>query len=90
MKFKTPKHVSINDEALVLSAMVDAFASEMKAKLHRKLVEPGWKPGTSHLWDQPDKLSDDDLVNRLKEQVSRADIDPVDVANYAAFLWNRE
>lgn len=66
-----------------MEMMVDAFAEEMKEKLRKKWWER-WDG-----WDEPEKLSGDKLVELLKQQANRADMDPIDVANFAAFVWNR-
>lgn len=66
-----------------LEMMVDAFAQEMKEKLRKKWME------RQDGWDEPKKLSDGKLIELLMQQVGRADMDPIDVANFAAFIWNR-
>ena len=64
-----------------LDALVDAFAKEMKLKLHRKAMEGKFG------WDDPN-WSFEDLKSQLIKHADRG-ADPVDVANFAAFWWNR-
>lgn len=61
-------------------AAIDMFAEAMKAKLKLKRAE-GWSG-----WEvaEPDRL-----IFLLSSQVNKENLDPIDVANYAAFLWNR-
>lgn len=82
-RFKGDDYWGITASAQALHAMVDAFAAEMKKKLTRKLVE-GYVG-----WDEPEKeeFSSDKLRLALREHCNRGD--PVDVANFAAMLWNR-
>lgn len=69
-----PKAKHSDDEA------VDMFAAAMKAKLALKREQgaSGWEIA------EPDMLQ-----FRMAEQANKSDVDPIDVANYAAFLWNR-
>lgn len=62
---------------------LDQFVFQMRAKLAQKRAE-GWKN-----WN----LQDVDSLRRQLANQSRAgavEFDPIDVANYAMFLWNRE
>lgn len=63
-------------------ALVDAFASAMKAKLREKAAEG--RTG----WDDVNAFSDNELHWSLVEHADEGD--PVDVANYAAFKFWRE
>jgi hypothetical protein len=69
-------------EFKALDALVDQFAAAMKSKLRRAAVEKG-KDG----WDDP-KWTPDDIKAALLAHVEKGDA--VDVANFAAFLWNRQ
>lgn len=66
-----------------LCAMVDAFAEEMKEKLLAKLDE-----GMGG-WDDPAwKIhGEDGIRQRMESHFDKGD--PVDVANFACFWWNR-
>ncbi len=64
-----------------LNTCVDAFALEMKKKLRQKFLEG------RHGWDSPD-WPKDDIRRRMYEHIDKGD--PVDVANFAMFLWNRD
>lgn len=64
-----------------LDALVDQFAAAMKKKLRQAAVTNG-KCG----WDDVDWLHSD---IRLAAYDHIAKGDPVDVANFAAFWWNR-
>lgn len=68
------KNVHADDHA------VDMFAAAMKAKLALKREQgaSGWEIAEPEM-----------LEFRLTEQANKPHIDPIDVANYAAFLWNR-
>lgn len=77
-----------------LDALVDDFASAMKKKLRKKFLEgrAGWDDET---WDLPH------IIDRLQEHSRKLagdgytmnrpvkEDDFVDVANFAAFAWNR-
>ena len=67
-------------EKKALSAMVDAFADEMKKKLYQK-HEEGWDG-----WD--DESYEELFRKRLCEQILKQNRDYVDIANFAAMLWN--
>lgn len=69
-------------EIKALYSLVDAFADVMKYKLLLAAVDK-MKSG----WNDP-RWSEDEIVNALREHVDKGD--PVDVANFAAFLWNRK
>ena len=64
-----------------LMRMVDEFAKEMKRKLRKKSRAGwyGWKDTGDHWPDQCRAKLAAHIVN---------DGDPIDVANFAAFLWN--
>ena len=63
-----------------LDSLVDAFATEMKKKMRKKFT--AGQTG----WDNP-AWKADDIRTQLSEHVTRGD--PVDVANFAAFWWNK-
>ncbi len=68
-----------DEEARTLSKLVTAFSREMKAKLHAKVgVDGGWD---SNDW------TIDEIKNALLAHIAKGD--PVDVANFCAFWWNR-
>jgi len=67
-----------------LDLLVDSFAAEMKEKLHAKAME-GF-----HGWDSPDDFPTQGLVDALKEHAAEESLDPVDVANFCAMIWNRQ
>ena len=82
MKHTTEQHkVSCGFGAGIraLESMVDAFCEEMKKKLIRKFPE---KLG----WDNPEWRTDD-IKKQLIAHVEKGD--PIDVANFAAFWWNK-
>lgn len=60
-------------------ALVDAFAAAMKAKLNVADEKYGWCDG----WKNPDSVPA--LRRELRRHLGKGD--PVDVANYCAFLW---
>ena len=62
---------------------VDLFAAEMKAKLEYSRNKHG-RGG----WNDKSDCSAEHLSNLLREHVGKGD--PVDVANFACFLWNRQ
>lgn len=64
---------------LHIDSLVDAFAQEMKNKLHKAEEKGrfGWDTDSSEV-----------LMRLLVEHIEKGDM--VDVANFAAFLWNRE
>ena len=68
-------------ERNALCKLVDAFASEMKKKLLQSLDrgKSGWDDSS---WERKDALS------QLAEHIKKGDM--VDVANFAAFIWNME
>jgi hypothetical protein len=63
-----------------LDALVDAFAAEMKKKLHEKE-----KMGASG-WD--DRSNEQFIIDRLLSHVRRLDNQEIDIANLSAMLWN--
>lgn len=69
-------------EFSALDTLVDQFAAAMKAKLRRAALERG-RSG----WDDP-AWSVDDVRAALLQHVEKGD--PVDVANFAAFWWNKQ
>lgn len=77
-----------------LDALVDDFAGAMKKKLRKKFVEgkQGWDDPEWSLGSMRQQLvehagvSFDWETTRVQAPES---IDPVDVANFAAFMWNR-
>jgi hypothetical protein len=60
--------------------LVDEFANAMKAKLDRS-KRVGWNAP----W-----FNENIIIRRLQSEVNTEYVDPVDVANYAAFLWNKQ
>lgn len=71
-----------SSEQRALDELVDQFAAAMKAKLRRAGVEKG-RSG----WDDP-KWTPEEIKAALLAHVDKGD--PVDVANFAAFWWNRQ
>ena len=67
-------------EARALDTLVNRFAEVMRRKLMRKL-----STGYSG-WDDPD-WTEASIRAAMIEHVEKGD--PVDIANFAAFLWNR-
>lgn len=65
-------------EASAIDRAVDAFAEAMREKLHHRQ-----RQGRAG-WDRDDWA--DECRMALAEHVAKGD--PVDVANYAMFLWN--
>ena len=72
---------NLTAELKALDRMVDAFAKEMKKKLHKKVIE-----GYSG-WD--DVKYKNAIKASLRNHVDREEQE-VDVANLAAMLWNME
>lgn len=74
-------------EVAALDAMVDAFAAEMKKKLKAKLVH-GYGG-----WDSEDPEVRRNIEIGLSVHVARhlrgEGAQSVDIANFAAMLWNR-
>lgn len=77
-----------------LDALVDDFADAMKAKLRKKFLEG--KEG----WDDPEwplHVIQADLIEHAGVEMHTTGVtlkghevlDPVDIANFAAFWWNR-
>jgi hypothetical protein len=64
-----------------LEKLVDEFAKEMKRKLYQGMFDG--KSG----WDNPD-WAEPDIKEQLIAHVGKGD--PIDVANFAAFWWNRK
>lgn len=71
----------LDPEEKALCVMVDAFAAAMKAKLIRQFRKKGYTG-----WDNMDNRNG--ILRALSEHVHKGD--PVDVANFAAFLYNFE
>lgn len=69
-----------------LGAMTTAFAKAMLDKLCDKAVQ-GF-----HGWDDDSPATTERLRLYLREQVEESDddLDPIDIANFAAMIWNRE
>lgn len=80
MKY-TSSYISEPNEEASLKYAAGCFAEEMKLKLIAKLKEgrSGWD---SEEWEIAD------IKKALKEHVEKGD--PIDIANFAMFLWNRE
>lgn len=68
-------------EERALNNLVNAFARAMKAKLKKKRLQ-----GFSG-WSNPD-WTPEDMMDALKTHLKEGD--PVDIANLAAFIWNRQ
>lgn len=64
-----------------LDKLVNAFAKEMKKKLKRKALEGYYG------WDSPD-WTPEQVMESLRAHLDKGD--PVDIANFAAFLWNKQ
>lgn len=60
--------------------LVDQFAAAMKVKLNAADEKYGWDDG----WTNPDCVPE--LQRNLRRHVHKGD--PLDVANYCAFLWH--
>jgi hypothetical protein len=67
-------------EVAALEALVDDFAKAMKHKLRAKMRH-GKKGWDDESWTKPQ------IMAALKQHAEKGD--PVDIANIAAFLWNR-
>lgn len=63
--------------------LVDAIAVQMKERLRARKKEGwcGWKR---------DWFDEDEIRKRLYNQSRRKQLDPVDIANYAAFLFYKQ
>ncbi len=78
-----------------LDALVDDFAEAMKQKLRKKHMEGrcGWDDLEWQTYEMRDQLIEHAGVRIHTTGVSLLDpdaVDPVDVANIAAFMWNRQ
>lgn len=80
MKY-TSSTYSIPNERASLRAMCEVFAIAMFDKLDAKLK--GGRDG----WDS-ENWTPEEILEALKEHVDKGD--PIDIANFAMFLWNRE
>jgi hypothetical protein len=69
-------------ERKALDALVDTFAAAMRAKLQQQ-----WRRGW-YGWDDPGNR--EILRARLAEHLAKPGSQWVDVANFAAMLWNLE
>ncbi len=70
-------------EERALTDLVNRFAAKMKRKLIHKM-----KKGR-HGWDEPE-WTPAMIRKALIEHLEKPNADMVDVANFAAFLWNRQ
>ena len=70
---------SDNDEKEALADLVVDFSDALLEKLHAPV-------GQRHGWADP-AWTENDIRDRLLEAVIKGD--PVDIAAFAAFLWNR-
>lgn len=68
------------EDKLALNRTIDAFAAELRTKLHRK-VDEGMGGWDAEDWPVPD------IVSALLRHVAKGD--PIDVAAFAVFWWNR-
>ena len=68
-------------EVQALFRLIDAFALEMKGKLLNKFRD-GWRG-----WDI---MAPVDAEQALRMQLVKKPMDPVDIANFCAFLFNAE
>ncbi len=77
-------------ELASLDALVDAFAEEMKAKLREKAQGgyTGWDDPDWAVSERPLDPEDETVWQALHEHVGKGD--PVDIANFAAFIWNAQ
>lgn len=84
MKFKTPDPKP-DPELEALYKLVDAFADEMKKRLlmHKTQGKFGWD---DQKWT-PDQIRME-IVNKVAGGRGPT-FDPIGVANFCAFLWNR-
>lgn len=84
MKFKSEKSIQefgyATDELKTLNGLVSAFSYKMTDKLITKSLEG--KGG----WDD-EEWTIEDIKKALIEHIEKGD--PIDVANFAAFWWNR-
>ena len=67
------------EELQKLDRLVDKFSVEMKKKIFAKF-DAGWRGG----WD--DRANKERMKLKILGNASKGDM--VDVANYAAFIWN--
>jgi hypothetical protein len=73
---------NLGAERKALDALVDAFAAEMRAKLQEQ------RRRCWYGWDDP--ANRDIIRARLAEHLAKPGSQWVDVANFAAMLWNLE
>jgi len=79
MSAKPPSLTEADIETRRLSDLVDEFASRMKAKLWRKYAEgyTGWN-----------EITEEYCLIMIDHHLEKGD--PIDIANFAAFLWHIE
>lgn len=69
----------LDDKAF--GVLVDDFAKAMKEKFHKKWAE-GYRG-----WDDPE-WTKEKIMQALKDHLNKGDA--VDIANFVAFLWNKQ
>ena len=74
-------------EIEALNALVDQFAAAMKTRLMEKYAR-GWSGWDDEAFDVP-KIRDRIYDNLFGRGEKGAPTDPIDVANLAAFWWNK-
>ena len=94
MRYRSPRHPcscrsvgecfhnngpTLGEDLDTLGQLVDGFAAAMRGKLTSKAKHRGG-------WDE-ESWTVEDIKRALIEHIERGD--PVDVANYCAFWWNR-
>ena len=82
-----PSNVTLEQKADIeaLFQLVDKFSREMKLKLMSKVTGYGNKSG----WDSEADYELKDILCDLKYQIEKDELDPIDIANFAAFYWNK-
>lgn len=73
-----------HDDTRMLVALVMRFADAMLQRLLEK--ERDGRCG----WADKEGLPDEAITRRLQRKMQEKPFDCVDVANYVAFLWNRQ
>lgn len=82
-KDRARQRVDRIDEEARLTLLVDRFADKMKERLFEKIDD---NPGGG--WED-EGWTDSQIIEGAKKNLDTGKVDPIDAANFCAFLWNR-